>query len=218
MTDSIQDIYRKEFIDRLTQGQSPLRRSVRTAEGDRAALTEYWVGSRRTGVNILTAPGEVRASIQDGAVRELNTRINRNIIDVLRTATQHSGPATRDCVALVMFGLAALGNNSVPLDGNISAVITPAYLAHLMQTKEFASAEFVGDVPFSSALTVYRWAGVNFIVHPNLPGRGTGEEKCFMYHKDAVCHTWAIGAVGTTIGVTDVDGKAYPSRMGLDYS
>jgi hypothetical protein len=57
-----------------------------------------------------------------------------------------------------------------------------------MQTKEFANADYVNNKPFSGNLTMFRWAGVNFIVHPNVPGIGTSSETCIMYHKSAIGH------------------------------
>ena len=49
----------------------------------------------------------------------------------------------------------------------------------------------------------YRWAGVNFIVHPNLPGKATNAEKCFLYHKNAIGHAVNTGGIDTKVGYDD---------------
>jgi hypothetical protein len=102
-----------------------------------------------------------------------------------------------------MHGLTILGNNAVPLDGNISALITPAFYAYLMQTKEFTNIDYVNNKPFTGMLTMFRWANVNWIVHPNLPGKGTAAETCIMYHKDAIGHAINSGEIMTSIGYNE---------------
>jgi hypothetical protein len=46
----------------------------------------------------------------------------------------------------------------------------------------------------------YRWAGVNFIVHPNLPGKGTSAEKCYLYHKSAIGHAVNTAGIQSPVG------------------
>jgi hypothetical protein len=103
-------------------------------------------------------------------------------------------------LSLAMYGLAILGNNSVPMDGNISALITPGAYAYLMQTKEFASVDYVNNKPFEGGMTMFRWAGVNWIVHPNLTGKGTSAEKCIMYHRSAIGHACDMTSIQTAVG------------------
>ena len=88
----------------------------------------------------------------------------------------------------------------MPIDGNISGLITPAMLAYLMQTPEFASADYVNNKPFSGQPMFFRWANINWIVHPNLPGKATAAEKCFIYHKDAIGHAINVGDMQSMIG------------------
>ena len=130
----------------------------------------------------------------------LNRKIDKDIITQLETGTQDTGAAATMSLSLAMYGLAILGNNSVPMDGNISALITPGAYAYLMQTKEFASVDYVNNKPFESNLTMFRWAGVNWIVHPNLTGKGTSAEKCIMYHKSAIGHACDLTSIRSAVG------------------
>ena len=119
----------------------------------------------------------------------INRKIDDDIITALETGTQFAGlAAVTASLSLIMTAKAILGNADVPYDSNISMLITPAFEAYLMQTKEFTSADYVNNKPFESGMNMFRWAGVNFIVHPNLSGAGTSEEICLMYHKDAIGH------------------------------
>lgn len=188
-------------VTRGLNGLIPARASNLTQ--NTATLTEWHDLTRRTDFNLYTSQGDGRRIMQNDALGVINRKIDQDIIAELNTGTNDNGAAVTANLGLVMYGLAVLGNNSVPLDGNIFAAITPAFHAYLMQTKEFASADFVNNTPFSSALTMYRWAGVNFIVHPNLPGKGTAAERCFMYHRDAIGHACDMSATDISVGVDE---------------
>jgi hypothetical protein len=164
-----------------------------------ASLTEWHDLVRRTSYNIFSSQGDGRRIMQDTTMSVINRKIDDDIITELNTATQDTGTAQTANLSMVMYGIAILGNNSVPLDGNVSALITPAFHAYLMQTKEFANVEYVNNKPFEGQMMSYRWAGVNFIVHPNLPGKATSAEKCFLYHKNAIGHAINSGGIDTAV-------------------
>jgi hypothetical protein len=105
----------------------------------------------------------------------------------------------------------------VPWDSNVYALITPAFEGYLYQTTEFGSSDYVGKKPIDGAdlawrdqLTMRFWMGVNWCVHPNLPGKGTTAAKCFMYHKTAVGHAFDTGGgLNTAIGYNDEQDYSY---------
>lgn len=165
-----------------------------------ATLVEWHDLVRKTGFNVFASQGDQRRIMQSTSMGVVNRKLDTDIITELNTATQDSGASRTASLDLVTYGLAVLGNNAVPLDGNISALITPGFHAYLLQTKEFASADYVNNKPFADTLTMFRWAGINFIVHPNLPGKGTSAEKCFLYHKSAIGNAINTGGIGTEVG------------------
>jgi hypothetical protein len=166
-------------------------------------LAEWHDLVRRTGFNLYASQGDGRRIMQDTTMAVLNRKVDSDIITQLETGTQDTGAAATMSLSLAMYGLAILGNNSVPMDGNISALITPGAYAYLMQTKEFASVDYVNNKPFENGMTMFRWAGVNWIVHPNLTGKGTAAEKCIMYHKSAIGHACDTAAIQTAVGYDD---------------
>ena len=151
-----------------------------------ATLVEWHDKPIKTGFNIFASQGDQRKIMQDTSMNVINRKIDLDVITELNTGTQDTGAAQQASLSLVLYATTILGNNAVPLDGNISALITPAFYAYLMQTKEFTNVEYVNNKPFSGQMSMFRWAGVNFIVHPNLPGKATAAEKCFVYHKSAI--------------------------------
>lgn len=188
-------------VTRGLNGLIPARADVNTQ--NTATLVEWHDLVRKTGFNIFASQGDQRRIMQETSMGVINRKLDLDIITELNTATQDTGAATTASLSLVMYGSTILGNNAVPLDGNISALITPAFHAYLMQTKEFASADYVNNKPFDGQLTMYRWAGINFIVHPNLPGKGTAAEKCFLYHKNAIGNAINTGGIDTKVGADE---------------
>lgn len=170
-----------------------------------ATLVEWHDKPTKTNFNIFASQGNQRQIMQYTSMAVMNRRLDSDIINELNggSVTQDTGAATQASLDLTMYALTILGNNAVPLDGNISALITPAFWAYLMQTKEFTNAEYVNNKPFTNSLTMFRWANVNWIVHPNLPGKGTSAEKCFMYHKSAIGHAIDKGGIQSKVGYNE---------------
>ncbi|ALQ01486.1 hypothetical protein PHLH3_08700 [Pseudomonas sp. St386] len=179
-----------------------------------ATLAEWHDLVRRTSFNIFASQGDGRAIMQQTTMAVLNRKMDQDIITELATGTNDTGAAQTASLSLAMYAKTILGNNEVPMDGNISALITPAFEAYLMQTKEFASADYVNSKPFESNLTMFRWAGVNWIVHPNLTGKGTAAEKCFMYHKDAIGHAADLAGLSTAVGFDEEQDYSFARATG----
>ena len=184
-------------VTRGVNGLIPARADNLTQNS--CTLAEWHDLVRRTGFNLYASQGDGRRIMQDTTMAVLNRKVDSDIIAQLETGTQDTGAAATMSLSLAMYAVAILGNNSVPLDGNVSALITPAAYAYLMQTKEFASVDYVNNKPFESGLTNFRWAGINWIVHPNLTGKGTASETCLVYHKSAIGHACDIAAIQTAV-------------------
>jgi hypothetical protein len=175
-----------------------------------ATLQEWHDLVRKNNFNIYAGQGKQREIMQMTTMAVINRKIDSDIITALETGTQYAGTtAVTATLALVMKAKGILGNADVPYDGNISFLITPAFEAYLMQTKEFGSADYVNNKPFETGLTMFRWAGINFIVHPNLTGAGTSSETCLIYHKDAIGHGCDKESVMTAVGYDDEQDYSY---------
>ncbi len=172
-----------------------------------ATLVEWHDLVRKTGFNIFASQGDQNAIMQRTTMSVINRKMDSDIITELNTATNDTGAATTASLALSVKALTILQNNYVPLDGNITALITPAYLAYLMQTPEFTKATYVGGVPLTGNPAAwvdkpgfYNWMGIRWIVHPSLPGNATNAEKCFMYHRNAIGHAVDVAGLQTPVG------------------
>lgn len=185
-------------VTRGVNGLIPARADSLTQ--NTATLAEWHDLVRRTGFNLYASQGDGRRIMQETTMGVLNRKVDSDIIAALEAGTQDTGTAATMSLSLAMYGLTILGNNAVPLDGNISALITPAAYAYLMQTKEFNNVEYTSNKQFDNMLTNFRWAGVNWIVHPNLTGKGTNAEKCIMFHKSAIGHGCDMTNIQSAVG------------------
>lgn len=175
-----------------------------------ATLVEWHDLVPKTSFNIFASQGNQRAIMQKTTMGVLNRKMDSDIIGELSTGTVNTGAAAPATLALAVKAITILGNSDVPWDSNIFGLITPAFAGYLLQVKEYASADYVhikpmpgADAAWSDKPKVKHWMGVNWIVHPNLPGKGTAAEKCFMYHKSAIGHAVNKGGLTTAVGYND---------------
>ena len=183
---------------RGTNGQIPARADSNTQ--NTATLVEWHDLVEKTGFNIFESQGDQRKVMQESSLGVINRKIDVDILTGLGTATLSTSPAQTASLALVAKTKAILGNQEVPMDGNVSAVISPGFHSYLIQAKEFTNVNYIDDKPFSDQPIMFRWFGVNFIVHPNIVGKGTTAEQCFMFHKDAIGQAANIGEIDTKMG------------------
>lgn len=171
-------------------------------------LTEEHDKVIKTGFNIFASQGNQRAIMQQTSMGVVNRKTDSQIITVANTGSVNTGAAVPGSVSLFAKAQTMLGNASVPWDGNITLLCSPAFLAYLQLAPEFASADYVNDKPnvsdpaWKDKPQMYRWRNVLIIPHPGIPGIGTAAEKCFLYHKSAIGH--AIDTAGVQ-SVVDYD-------------
>lgn len=168
-----------------------------------ATLQEWHDLVRKTNFNVTNSQGDQRRIMQETTMAVINRKIDLDIIAQLDTATNDTGSYTTASLAMVAKSKAILGINYVPTSevDSIFAVVTPAFMAYLMQVKEFASADYVDAKPFTGRPgQMLRWFGVNWIENPLLTGTGTSSEKCYMFHRNAIGHAVNMPELQSVIG------------------
>jgi hypothetical protein len=197
-------------VTRGVDGLIPARADSLTQSS--ATLQEWHDLVRRSSFNIFSSQGDGKRIMQMTTLGVINRKIDADIIAQLDTATNDTGGAVPADLDLVMKARTILGVNEVAIDeeDKMFGVITPAFEAYLMQVPEYASADFVEVKPFSGPARPYRrWAGVNWIVHPQLTGVGTSAEKCYMYHRDAIGHAVNTGEMMVAVGYDEEQDYSY---------
>lgn len=106
-----------------------------------------------------------------------------NLIEALSHATIDTGQPCAANLTIISYALSNVAGNKF-LDGKISAVITPAFFCCLTHIDGFTKCLAVKNI--SCGIQYFSFAGVNWVVHGGLPGAGTFDEHCFMFHESAI--------------------------------
>ena len=157
-------------------------------------IREYHDLVRKTEFNILSSQGDQRRIMQMTSMGVINRQIDDLVIAQLDTATNDTGTAQIATQDLVVYAQTILGNNYVDLtdEDNLFFLVTPAFNGYLMQTPEYASADYVEVKPLvGPARRFRRWAGFNWVVHGRLTnsigaGGTSASEQCFAFHRNAM--------------------------------
>lgn len=178
-----------------------------------ATLVEWHDLVRKTRFNIFQSQGDQRRLMQETTKKVLNRRIDADVIAQLNTATNTLGGATTFSLSVVAKAVTTLGENEVPVEevDKMWAVCTPAVRGFIMQLPEATKIDYVDMKMLTGpARRVMRWAGFNWIFHPNLTGVGTASEKCYFYHRDAIGSAFDNGeGLNTAIGYDDEQDYSY---------
>jgi hypothetical protein len=168
-----------------------------------ATLQEWHDLVNKTSFNIFASQGNQRKIMQDTSLKVMNKKIDDDIIAELATGTVNTGAATTGSLALVTKALGILGNADVDVEeeDNMFGLMTPAMEAYLLRDASFTSADYVDVKPLvGPAKKFRRWAGVNWIKHTRLPGKGTNAEKTFIFHRAAIGHAFDNETLKAVVG------------------
>ena len=192
-------------VTRGPNGMIPARADNNTQNS--CVIAEWHDLVRKSQFNVFASQGSQREIMQMTTMGVVNRKIDEQIITELNTATNDTGSAATGSVSMFQHARVILGNNSVPWDSNITLLTTPAFLAYLEQAPEFANAQYVDLRPYAGNSAswrdkpmAYKWRNCLIVEHPNLPGKTTSAEKCFMYHKSAIGHAANTGGMETPVG------------------
>lgn len=154
-----------------------------------ATLVEKHAPYELTGFNVFASQGNQIQVMQQASMNVINREMDLTILGELANATNDTGTAQVASQSLVEYALAILGNNDVPVEeeDNMFAAITPAFRAYLRQTTEYNDGDYVDVKPMVGPVKrMWRWAGVNWMVNTQITGKGTNNELCYMWHRDAL--------------------------------
>jgi hypothetical protein len=141
-----------------------------------ATLVEKHAPYELTGFNIFASQGDQKAIMRQASMSVINRDIDLTVLAELANATIDTGAYATASLAMVVKAKAYLGNQDVPTQeaDNMFAAVSPMFMANLMQTTEFASADYVDVKPFvGPTRKMLRWAGVNWIETNLVTGVGT---------------------------------------------
>ena len=167
-------------------------------------MAEWHDRAEMTGFNIFSSQGDQRAALQRTSMGVINRKVDDLIIAALGDGTQFAGvaAATLD-MSLAMRALVILGNGNVPTGNDVVGLISPAAWGYLLQQKEVTSKDYVDTSMLVSAPKMFRWLGMEWIVHSGLPGNGTSSEEIYVYHKAAIGSGMNTAGIQSPVGYDD---------------
>ena len=189
-------------VTRGTNGQIPYGNP--TNSQPIATLVEKHAPYELTGFNIFASQGDQKRVMQMASMNVINRDIDLVILAELANATQdYPAAAATASVQMVAGAKAILGNNQVDTTqaDNMFAVVSPGFMAYLMQATEFSSSDYVDVKPYTGPTRrMLRWFGINWIESPLISGIGTASEVCYMFHRDAIGYAINVGEENIHIG------------------
>jgi Phage capsid protein len=167
-------------------------------------MAEWHDRAEMTGFNIFSSQGDQRAALQRTSMGVINRKVDDLIIAALGDGTQFAGAtaATLD-MSLAMRALVILGNGNVPTGNDVTGLISPAAWGYLLQQKEVTSKDYIDTSMLVSAPKMFRWLGMEWIVHSGLPGNGTASEELYVYHKAAIGCGMNTAGIQSPVGYDD---------------
>lgn len=172
-------------------------------------LNEWHDLTERTSFNIFASQGDGRRIMQETSRKVINRKIDSDIVDGLNAATVTTGAtAVKASTSLIEKAIAILGVAEVDVEeeDNMFCIASPAMRSYMRQIPEFNNGDWVEVKVLNRPVQKYwRWAGVNWITYPRLPGAGTASETCFLFHRNAIGHAANVSGMDIRVGYDDQD-------------
>ncbi len=154
-------------------------------------LVDYYAGDWVDKLDELKTNIDERMVVANAGAYALGRQTDALVINALKTTGQAAGSGADGLTkAKVLAAFEILGANDVPDDGERYAVVGWKQWSDLLDIKEFANADYVGedDLPWKGT-QAKRWLGTLWIPHSGLPfDPDNNVRSCFWYHKSAIGH------------------------------
>lgn len=183
-----------------------------------ATLQEWHDKVERAGFDLFASQGDGEAVMRQSTMAVINRKIDDLILTALATGTltTNGGVATTASANLLLNARTILANNEVPCnDGNLCAVVSPAFYGFMLQSDQFSSIDFVDAKPNAArGPKIMYWNNMFILEHPNLTGVGTSSATCFVFHKSAIGHAANVAGMGVASGYNEEDDYSF-ARVSL---
>jgi hypothetical protein len=154
------------------------------------AMSEWHDKPQSTRFNIFSgqAGAKRRGAMQEESIAVLNRKADDMVISALATSTQYAGASAVALTSGVAMRAVSvvLANNAQLSVNDVTGVLSAAAFGLLVQQQLISSRDYVEQSLLPNMPTMFRWAGITWMVHTGLPGAGTSSERLFVFHRAAV--------------------------------
>lgn len=198
-------------VTRGSNGKIPARANDDTQVT--CTMAEWHDKPQATRFNIFAgqAGAARRGAMQEESIAVLNRKADDLIIDALEESTQYAGTtaSTLSADKVLHARSVVVSANAVVNANDVTGLLTPAAEAYLLQVKEITSKDYVDASQLPNAPTMFKWAGITWMVHTGLPGAGTTSERLFVFHRNAIGLARDRANMNVAAGYNDEDDYYY---------
>lgn len=198
-------------VTRGSNGKIPARANDDTQVT--CTMSEWHDKPQATRFNIFAgqAGAARRGAMQEESIAVLNRKADDLIIDALEESTQYAGTtaSTLSADKVLHARSVVVSANAVVNANDVTGLLTPAAEAYLLQVKEITSKDYVDASQLPNAPTMFKWAGITWMVHTGLPGAGTSSERLFVFHRNAIGLARDRANMNVAAGYNDEDDYYY---------
>jgi hypothetical protein len=155
-----------------------------------ATMSEWHDKPQATRFNIFAGQAGMkrRSAMQEESIAVLNRKADDIVISELATSTQYAGLAAAELTPTIAIrAVSVVMQSNAEISANdCTGVLTPAAYGFLVQNQLISSKDFVDNSMLPNMPTMFRWAGITWMVHTGLPGNGTASERLFVFHRNAI--------------------------------
>lgn len=183
------DVYGNRTASAVTRGPTG---DIPYSAPDQTQVTvtmEQWHAPlEKNGFNIFSSQGDQRRGMQEESACIINRKVDDQIIDAIVAGTTRAANASAETlsVGLALKTIAGLMSADVPVGTGVTGLLTPAAWRYLVENDQVSSKDYVDTSMFADAPMMFKWCGVDWLVHTGLPGIGTASESLYVFHKNAV--------------------------------
>lgn len=188
----VSDSGQAKAVTRGVNGRIPARGD--SNEQYTVTLTESHDLVEKTNFNIFASQSNQREIMYQTTMDVINRSIDDKIIAALSAGTNGNAAPVAASEDNIFEATTTLFENFVPNDGNVFALVTPAfYNKRLMKINSFASADYVSRRPLEEGAPTEgngfkQWLNIKWIMHTGLAGMASANATCYFYHKSAIGH------------------------------
>lgn len=154
-----------------------------------ATLVDSYAGDYIDKLDLDKLNIDERRVITNAGANALGRKVDTDIITQMDATTTTDTDTTVMTLSKVLTNHATLGGNDVFEMGRMYAIVPYTEWNDLLQIQQFASADFVTDLPFLEGHEVKRWMGTLWMPHTGLDTLVSGSvAKSFWYHEDSIGH------------------------------
>lgn len=163
-----------------------------------------------TNFNIFTSHGDQLKMMREQSLAVIHREQDAKVIEALNTGTVSLGaiPSMDMLTALKISTRLANAHVGVNQPGDLFGLVTPAVFNYMLgNIPQFSNADYTATKKVDEGIIAMGdrrfWLGIEWMVHPDLPGVGGTTSTNFVYHRNAVGYATSTEGIKPYLGYNE---------------